>query len=935
MDQDLERLASLQSRETPTSARSLLSDSSVVFDHIDEFSKNGPDQEDGFENNSQFQTVLFRYRGKGGVISRKFCFLVSMAGFLVWVAGLILYSQGTAHKVVKQWNTTTNMVQISGQNITLQAYNSKNANVTLEDYRTNRFLPYRESIRWLTPKQYPQGKLYQKRGSVSKVTSWRSDHLRRTDNFGGYYLTRGPKNTFFVKQVGTSYSAQVLESGRFEYGNDFFDIDDIQLNPARPVNQKGFHLVVTDRVAQFRHLSFAVYWLFNALTNEFIPIQPPLEQVKQDEAKLGGKEILEKLHFAEFSPLGDYVLFGFDHNLFLQPLSGTQTDVVQITDSANMDVYNGKPDWVLEEEVWESDKLFWWLPNQEHLVFAAINDTQVQNYELDYFVKAADEVTNSYEQLLVDKVGDVNQYPVKTQIKYPKVGTSNPIISFFDYKIGSGEKTRLSNDISRIGDDFILYDAIWIDDDSFLTKQTDRTSSLLSKRVFKPKESDTFVEVSSVNVTKEYGTWVQKSSKMAILQKEGENGYIDEVIVDKKLLLAEYELATATEYRLLFDQNSGFEVVADSPVLVNMNQKMVYFLTNKRSTMDSHLASVGLENGQISPITSFDEDGLYDIGFSADGQYLNLYKKGPSQPWQKLVNMEDIHDHIEENNGPADGYLDGLRPINLLLSTEGTNFPTRVYKSVKVGTYSNNDAVDVNMVEIFPPNFQASRKYPLLVYVYGGPGLVSADKAFSVDFQDVVSATLDAVVLIIDPRGTGWRSRSFSRGNLGLWESHDVVTVTRDYIKVNKFIEKEKTAIWGWSYGGFTVLKTLGLDKGDVFKYAMAVAPVTNWYFYDSIYTERYMGGMGKHYDDANVQVEGLEKVQRFLLAHGTADNNVHLQNTLWLVDQLDQKGAENFDLHLYPDSDHAIAYHNADVEVFRKMLLWLRRAFSGRFREF
>lgn len=932
-------LASSETHETPESARSLLSDASEVFDTIDEFSKNGPEEEDGFENNSQFQTVLFRYKGKGGALSRKFCSIVSLAGFLVWLAGLILYSHGTAHKVVKQWNTTTNMVAVSGQNVTLQPYNLQNANVTLHDYRTGRFLPYREDIRWLTSKQYPKGKLYDtgKRSSLNPGVFGERGPSKRDDKYGGYYLTSGPKNTFFIKQVGTAYSAQVLESGRFAYGNDFFDIDDVQLNPARPVDQMttNFHMVMTDKVSQFRHLSFAIYWLFNPLTNDYSPIQPPSEQVEQDEEKLGGIEILEKLHFAEFSPHGDYVLFGFGHNLFLQPLFGDKTDVVQLTNSGTRDVYNGKADWVLEEEVWESDKLFWWLPNQEHLIFATVNDTQVQDYEFDYFVKPADEITNSYEQLLVEKVGNVNQYPVKTQIKYPKVGTNNPIISFYDYKLSNGETTKLSNDISKIGEDFILYDAIWIDDDNFLTKQTDRTSSLLSKRVFKPEDGNSFMEVSSVNVTKEYGTWVQKTPKMAIIPKDGGNAYVDQVMVGKQLLLSQFDLAVSKESRPLFDQDSGFEVVADSPVLVNMNQKLVYFLTNKRSTMDSHLVSVGLEDGQINAITSFEKDGLYDIDFSIDGQYLNLYHKGPSKPWQKLVNMEDVHDYIEENSTPADGYLDSLRPINFLFPTDGINFPTRVYKSVKVGTYSNRDPVDVNMVEIFPPNFQPSRKYPLLVYVYGGPGLITADKAFSVDFQDVVSASLDAVVLIIDPRGTGWRTRSFVRGKLGQWESHDLVAVTKDYIKANKFIDKDRTAVWGWSYGGYTVLKTIGLDKGAVFKYAMAVAPVTNWYFYDSIYTERYMGAMGAHYDSANVQVDGLEKVQRLLLAHGTSDDNVHLQNTLWLVDQLDQKGAENFDLHLYPDSDHAIAYHNADVVVFEKLLLWLRRAFSGKYEGF
>lgn len=132
----------------------------------------------------------------------------------------------------------------------------------------------------------------------------------------------------------------------------------------------------------------------------------------------------------------------------------------------------------------------------------------------------------------------------------------------------------------------------------------------------------------------------------------------------------------------------------------------------------------------------------------------------------------------------------------------------------------------------------------MLVHVYGGPGSTTVTDDFAIDFQDLVSANLGAVVLIIDPRGTGsddWKLKTWAYRQIGRWEPEDVIAITKDYIVKNEYIDEKRTAVWGWSYGGFTTLKTLERDGGDVFKYGMAVAPVTNWMFYDSIYAERYM----------------------------------------------------------------------------------------------
>ncbi|KAI6914556.1 putative dipeptidyl-aminopeptidase [Hortaea werneckii] len=149
-----------------------------------------------------------------------------------------------------------------------------------------------------------------------------------------------------------------------------------------------------------------------------------------------------------------------------------------------------------------------------------------------------------------------------------------------------------------------------------------------------------------------------------------------------------------------------------------------------------------------------------------------------------------------------------------------------------------------------------------------------------------------------------------------------------------KYVDAERIAIWGWSYGGFMTLKTLEQDAGETFKYGMAVAPVTDWRFYDSIYTERYMH-MPQHnpdgYDNSTISnMTALSNNVRFLVMHGASDDNVHFQNTLSLLDKLDLANVRNYDVHIFPDSDHSIYFHNGNRVVYEKLRDWLINAFNG-----
>jgi dipeptidyl aminopeptidase len=171
---------------------------------------------------------------------------------------------------------------------------------------------------------------------------------------------------------------------------------------------------------------------------------------------------------------------------------------------------------------------------------------------------------------------------------------------------------------------------------------------------------------------------------------------------------------------------------------------------------------------------------------------------------------------------------------------------------------------------------------------------------------------------------------------LGHYEALDQITAAKHWAS-KPFVDEDKIAIWGWSYGGYMTLKTLETDAGQTFSYGMAVAPVTDWRFYDSVYTERYMHTPQHNPDgyssSAINNVTAVAQNERFLLMHGTGDDNVHIQHSLVLLDKFDRANVENYDVHIFPDSDHSISYNNAYFIVYDKLTHWIGDAFSGKFK--
>lgn len=706
---------------------------------------------------------------------------------------------------------------------------------------------------------------------------------------GLYYYAE--RDNFVARKVSDpEYSKLLLEQFTFTY-----DDQEYKLATFSPNHDMTWAILSTDKESVYRHSSLSYYWFFDMTEKTVVPIM-----TTDDGA-------IQKISYAKWSPNYNYVSIVLNNDLYIKPIGGGAVE--RVTSDGAERLLNAKPDWVYEEEVLATEDALWWSPDEKRVAFLKTSEEDVPEYNIDYYVQTSE--------------GGATRYPVSKKVIYPKPGFKNPVVSVHVYDITEKTTTEVPRTDSKLGDEWVLYEAFWVDKDSLLLKETDRESNLLNVRLFNPQSEQSKI-VHEVNAKKGYNGWIEKFNAPLLIpasSEDGTNGYVDTYVVDGYNHLVYFSSADAKPVPL----TKGNWEVTGSPLGYDADKKLVYFHASK-APIDQHIYSVHLETKEITALTDDTISGFNTAAFSPNAKFAYLtQQKALEMESSGIVDMEDLKMKVP------------LTSSTLWLSSK-TRFlyPTKKFHRVDVDKYDDGSPVTLDVLEILPPNFDEKKKYPLLVHYYAGPGSHTAKSDMGIDFKDAVSSSLEAVVLYIEPRGTGgagWKHRSWANKNIGYWEPRDIVSVTKKWIEKG-FIDTDKTACWGWSYGGFTTLKTLEYDKGETFKYGMAVAPVTNWLLYDSIYTERYMDEPENNKDGYEVSqikdVEALGSVRRFLLMHGTADDNVHVQNTYSLLDMLNMKTIENYDVHVFPDSEHSILYHNANPVVYDKLFKWLKDAFEG-----
>lgn len=751
--------------------------------------------------------------------------------------------------------------------------NHKKQGIMMNDIRTGKFRAHTAHISFLTPPANEQ---------------------LTTDE--GLYLTRTGKSFEIQKSSDKSFSKTVFEGSDVQVG-----ALKLHVLTFTPNYDSTFAIIQTDRTLVYRHSSVSHYWLYDIKANVFAPL------------KIGEGDIL-KLSFAAWSPNYNFITLGYQNNLYVYDLKTHST--TQITNDGSDLILNGVTDWVYEEEVFASDKAFWWAPDESNIIFMKTDETGVPTYNIDYYVQNL-------------KGGE--PYPENKKVTYPKPGFKNPEVSLHKFNLNDKKIVKLENrDDSQLGQEYIIYDVFFTTSNDLIVKETDRESNILNYRHYNLVDLSSKI-IHQVFAEQEYNGWIEKQIDPVIIpgSNNQENGFIDIAVVEGFNHLVYFK--SPSKALPPVPLTSGKFEVLNNGFGYNPETKLFYFASNERSPFNSDIYSVDIETLEVNQVTPTDDEfGYYTTVFSPNAKYAAITYKGPNTPTQKLIEVSTNKD-IQMLSTSAMVDVSKLK----------YKIPKKSFKRYKVDTHQQ-DQVELNVIEIYPEDFNPKRKekYPILVHFYAGPGSYTVTSKNEIGFIETVASSLDAIVLYIEPRGTagqGWKFRSFAKNHIGLWEPHDIISVTNQFIKANEdLVDKESVALWGWSYGGFTTLKTLETDAGQTFKYGMAVAPVTNWLFYDSIYTERYMNKPENNpsgYEISKItNTQNLKKVNRFLIMHGTADDNVHVQNTYSLLDLLDINGNENYDVHLFPDSEHSIYHHNANRIVYDKLFSWLKDAFDGDF---
>ncbi|EAW09375.1 dipeptidyl aminopeptidase dapB [Aspergillus clavatus NRRL 1] len=656
-------------------------------------------------------------------------------------------------------------------------------------------------------------------------------------------------------------------------------------------------LLISDQEKNWRHSFTGKYWVLDVESQTAQPLDPSLPD--------------GRVQLALWSPKSDAVIFVRENDVYLRKLSSDR--VVTVTKDGGENLFYGVPDWVYEEEVISGRSVTWWSNDAKYVAFFRTNESAVSDFPVDYFLSRPS-----------GKKPDpgLENYPEVRQIKYPKAGASNPVVDLQFYDVEKNEVFSVDVADDFDNDDRIIIEVVWASEGKVLVRSTNRESDILKVFLIDTK-SRTGRVVRTEDVASLDGGWVEPSQSTRFIPADPSNGrpddgYIDTVPYKGYDHLAYFSPLDSPKGVML---TSGDWEVVDAPAAVDLQRGLVYFVAAKEAPTERHIYRVQLDGSNMTAITDTSKPGYFGVSFSHGAGYALLTYNGPSVPWQAIINTHGdeitFEERIEENP-------------QLTSMIEAYALPTEIYQNVTV------DGFTLQVVERRPPHFNPAKKYPVLFYLYGGPGSQTVDRKFSIDFQSYVASSLGYIVVTVDGRGTGHigrKARCIVRGNLGFYEARDQIATAKIWA-AKSYVDESRMAIWGWSFGGFMTLKTLELDAGETFQYGMAVAPVTDWRFYDSIYSERYMHtpqhNPSGYANSTITDMAALTHPVRFLVMHGTADDNVHLQNTLVLTDKLDLSNVKNYDLHFFPDSDHSIFFHNAHAMVYDRLSSWLVNAFNG-----
>ena len=590
---------------------------------------------------------------------------------------------------------------------------------------------------------------------------------------------------------------------------------------------------------------------------------------------------LGKQRLAQLSPAGDKVAFVRDNNIFISNLdSGEEVQVT--TDGEVNRIINGATDWVYEEEFGD-DKALFWSGDGERLAYLRFDETAVREFHMPVY-------------------GSL--YPDPYTFKYPKAGEQNSDVSVHIYHVEDRQNhevavPKTAHYIPRIkwtNDPDVLCIFTMNRHQSILNIQmgdcTRGVEQLITRKIFS-EQANTYIDITDDI------TFLPDGNSFIMTSKRNEFNHLYQFFLNRDL---EPVQLTSGNWDVLSVQ--GFDE----------KRKQVYFTCSQKGATQTHLARVGLK-GSLSIL--HDEAGTHRAAYSNSFDYY-------------------IHTHHTANTPPVYTLKDrNGRTVRALKDNADLNTTLAKYnlQPKEFFTFTNDAGVDLNAWMIKPPGFDPSQSYPVYVAIYGGPGVntVSDSWGGANYYWHQLLAQQGYIVASVDPRGTPKRGRVFEHSTykeLGKLETEDFIDLA-EHLGTWDSVDAERIGIQGWSYGGFMTL--LCMTKGaDVYNAGISVAPVTNWRYYDTVYTERFMQTPQENesgYDD-NSPVNHAEKLQgELLLVHGSGDDNVHYQNSMEMINAL-VAANKDFDFFVYPDRNHGIYGGNTRLHLFNMMMDFVKDHF-------
>ncbi|MBE8725278.1 S9 family peptidase [Flavobacterium hungaricum] len=572
-----------------------------------------------------------------------------------------------------------------------------------------------------------------------------------------------------------------------------------------------------------------------------------------------------------FSPDGTKIAYARENNLYVYDVASKKSTAVT-TDGKKNAVINGITDWVYEEE-FAFVRAFDWSKDSKKLAYIRFDESQVPEFSMSIFQK--------------------DLYPKIETFKYPKAGEKNSEVSLhiYDVAANAAKKVNLGN-----YNDFYIARLQWTNDANVLSAQVlnrhqdnldilfvDGTTA--AAKVVLNEKDKAYVDVTD-NLT-----FLKDNSFIWTSEKDGFNHiYVYDKTGKLKNQVTKGNWEVTSYYG--FDEKT----------------KTIFYQSTENGSIIRDIYRIGLDGKNKLRLTQ--KTGTNKATFSPNFQYFINTFSSASQPTIYTLNEAKAGKEvkvIEDNKGLAD-------------KLKAYNLPAKEFFVLK--TAKGNE---LNAWIMKPKDFDPSKKYPVFMIQYSGPGSQQVVNGWgsSNEYWFMMLTQQGYIVACVDGRGTGYKGADFKKVTqlqLGKYEVEDQIDAAK-VIGAYPYVDASRIGIWGWSYGGFMASNCI-FQGNDVFKMAIAVAPVTNWRFYDSVYTERYMQTPQENPSgyDQNSPINHVEKLKgKFLLIHGSADDNVHVQNSMQMMEALIQSNKQ-FDSQIYPDKNHGIYGGATRIQLYNKM---------------